>query len=125
MKQFLLFAGPQAAAAKGANGLVGDFASAAEAFLSLVDHQTPSEWWHILNTQTGEVIERRHIRMSHGMIGFQRSDWIVGSQAKNAAPSITGPTEADLDRLGADLPNAVVPGHETGNGHANGAAADH
>src|SRR4028118_1920455 len=92
MKQFLLFAGTQATKANGVNGFIGDFDSAAEAFLSLGDHQTPSEWWHVLDTQTGEVIERRHIRTSNGMIGFQRSDRFVGSQAKKMPVSLPAAT---------------------------------
>jgi hypothetical protein len=124
MKQFLLFAGTEATKAPGVTGFVNDFDSAAEAFLSLVDQQTPSEWWHILDTQTGEVIERRHIRTSNGMIGFQRSEQVVGSQAtKKTLPiAAPGPKAADLSDLEAGLRTVVTNGIRNGNGHANGHA---
>jgi hypothetical protein len=103
---------------------VNDFDSAADAFLSLVDQQTPSEWWHILDTQTGEVIERRHIRTSNGMIGFQRSERVVGSQATKKTLPIAAPTPkaADLSDLEAGLRTVVTNGVRNGNGHANGHA---
>jgi hypothetical protein len=124
MKQFLLFAGTEANKASGVNGFVNDFESAAEAFLSLVDQQTPSEWWHILDTQSGEVIERRHVRTNNGMIGFQRSERIVGTQStKKTLPIATpGPKAADLSDLEAGLRTVVTNGIRNGNGHANGHA---
>jgi endonuclease IV len=123
MKQFLLFAGTEAAKASGMNGFVADFDSAAEAFLSLVDQQTASEWWHILDTQTGEVVERRHIRTSNGMIGFQRSERVVGTQAKKTLPiSTPTPKAGDLNELEAGLRTVVTNGLRSGNGHANGHA---
>src|SRR5215210_6205916 len=73
MKRFLLFAGTDLAMAHGVAGFVADFDSSAEALVLLVDQQKPSEWWHILDTQTGEVIARRQVRLSNGTIGFQRS----------------------------------------------------
>ena len=121
MKQFLLFAGTEAMKASGMNGFVADFDSAAEAFLSLVDHQTPSEWWHILDTQTGEVIERRHIRANNGSIAFQRSDRVVGTQGKRTLPIATPlPKGADLQELEAGLRTVVANGVKSGNGAANG-----
>jgi hypothetical protein len=127
MKQFLLFAGTESARADGVNGFVGDFDTAADAFLSLVDCQTPSQWWHVLDTQTGEVIERRHIRTSNGMIGFQRSDRIVGTQAKKLpisapASAATQKTVDHLNGLEADMRAVVTNGAKHGNGHANGHA---
>jgi hypothetical protein len=95
MKQFLLFAGTVENPAGGLHGFVGDFDSIAEAFLSLVDEQVPSEWWHVLDTKTGEVIERQHLKTSKGMIGFQKSDWIVGTPA--VLPSVRGSDLSDLD----------------------------
>ena len=126
MKQFLLFAGSESAKADGVRGFVGDFDSAAEAFLSLVDHQTPSEWWHVLDTKTGEVIERRHMRTSNGMIGFQRSDWVVGTPAKKAPISLPSTADSDLSDLEVGLRSVVVngiknngrPGAQS-NGHAS------
>ena len=136
MKQFLLFAGKDGAKAVGVNGFIGDFDSVAEAFLSLVDNQTPSEWWHVLDTKTGEVYERRHIRMNNGMIGFQRSDWVVGTAAKKvsiAAPTpapapVVAPTVAkvaELSELEIGLRSVVANGVKASNGHVNGVAADH
>jgi hypothetical protein len=118
MKQYLLFAGTEAAKALGVKGFIGDFDSAAEAFLSLVDNQNPSEWWHILDIQTGEVLERRHIRVSNGMMGFQRSEWIVGNAGtKAAAPVAAG---ADLAELEAGLRSLVTTGVKNGSARAKG-----
>src|ERR687893_526837 len=94
MKQYLLFAGRNNTNASGVHGFVGDFDSFAEAFVSLVDHQTPSEWWHILDTKSGEVVERRHLKVHNGMIGFERSEWVLGESLKagpvvDAAPHAT------------------------------------
>jgi hypothetical protein len=125
MKRFLLFAGTDVAKANGVTSFVADFDSSAEALVLLVDHQKPAEWWHILDTQTGEVIERRQIRLHNGTIGFQRSDRIVGTQAETMPISVPQ-SEADLDTPKTDLPN-VVAGHPgIGNGHARGSAtAEH
>ena len=138
MKQYLLFAGREGASLKGVHGFVGDFDSFADAFVSLVDQQTPAQWWHVLDTKTGEVVERRHLRISNGMVGFERSDWVVGRTAKEevtAAPapapvpsiSVSLPKAADLNALEADLRSVVASGVKNGhaNGKANGAAADH
>ena len=148
MRQYLLFAGREDASLKGVHGLVGDFDSFADAFVSLVDQQTLAQWWHVLDTKTGEVVERRHLRVSNGMVGFERSDWVVGQTAKveaAAAPtpspapvpaiSVSLPKAADLNALEADLRSVVASGVKNGhangaangkaNGHANGAAADH
>lgn len=120
MKQYLLFAGTAATKTLGLKGFIRDFDSAAEAFLALVDNQIPSEWWHILDTQTGEVLERRHIRISNGMMGFQRSEWIVGTAAPKAAmPVATGTNLAELE---AGLRSVVTNEVKNGTGHANGAA---
>ena len=152
MKQYLLFAGRDDAHLKGAQGLVGDFDSFAEAFVSLVDQQTPAQWWHILDTQTGEVVERRHLKVHNGMIGFERSAWIAGQPVQEepiavttptAAPSLPKTTEekgglpptpgaamaialpkaADLSALEADLRSTVASSLK--NGHANGKANGH
>lgn len=145
MKQYLLFAGRGDANLKGVQALVGDFDSFAEAFVSLVDHQTLSEWWHILDTKSGEVVERRHLKVHNGMIGFERSEWVLGDSPKAgpvvvaaphatvtarpeaiAAPtsspaiSVSLPKAADLGSLEADLRTAVTS--SVRNGHANGAA---
>ncbi len=142
MKQYLLFAGREETSLKGVHGFVGDFDSFAEAFVALVDRQTPSEWWHILDTKSGEVVERQHLKVHNGMIGFERSHWVAGHPPKVepiAAPgpaiSVSLPKGPDLNALEADLRSAVVTGVKNGhangaangkaNGHANGAAADH
>ena len=148
MKQYLLFAGRDDASLKGVHGVVGDFDSFAEAFVALVDRQTPSQWWHILDTKTGEVVERQHLKVNNGMIGFQKSEWVLGQPTKEeatAAPnpgpapvpaiSVSLPKAADLNALEADLrsvvANGVKNGHTIGaangkaDGHTNGAAADH
>ena len=142
MKQFLLFAGCASTNLKGIHGFVGDYDSFAEAFVALVDRQIPSEWWHILDTQTGEVVERQHLEVHNGMIGFERSHWVAGQTSKeevvaSPASSITVslPKAPDLSALEADLRSAVVTGVKNGhangaangkpNGHANGSAADH
>jgi hypothetical protein len=125
MKQYLLFAGNEAAKEVGLHGFVRDFDSVAEAFLSLVDDQTPAEWWHVLDTKTGEVIERRHVRLSNGVIGFQRSDWIVGTPAKTVAIVPPASKASDLAELEAGLRAVVTSGVKSGNGHANGHANSH
>ena len=142
MKQYLLFAGREETNLKGVHGFVGDFDSFAEAFVALVDRQTPSEWWHVLDTKTGEVVERQHLKVHNGMIGFERSHWVAGQPVKvepvaSLGPSISVslPKGPDLNALEADLRSAVVTGVKNGhangaangkaNGHANGAAADH
>ena len=99
MKRFLLFAGTDIIKANGVTGFVADFDTSVEALVSLVDHQTPCEWWHILDTRTGEVIERRQIRLSNGTIDFERSDRIVGTQARTMPISAPAPKGADLNRL--------------------------
>src|SRR5215207_6092929 len=101
MKRFLLFAGSHGAKANGVTGFVADFDSSVEALVSLVDHQKPSEWWHILDTRTGEVIERRQVQLSNGTIGFERSDRIVGTKAKPLPIFAPAPRGADLNRLEA------------------------
>jgi hypothetical protein len=144
MKQFLLFAGRESANLKGVQGFVGDFDSFSEAFVALVDRQVPSEWWHVLDTKTGEVVERQHLKVHNGMVGFERSHWMAGQPPKvepvvTATPapviSVSLPKAPDLSALEADLRSAVVTGSKNGhangsvngkaNGHANGAAADH
>ena len=120
MKQFLLFAGKDGSKTAGVNGLAGDFDSVAEAFLALIDQQIPSEWWHVLDTKTGEVIERRHIRTSNGMIGFQRSEWVVGTPAKRSPISLPSTSENDLSELEVGLRTVVVNGIKNGNGRTNG-----
>ena len=134
MKQYLLFAGREDASLKGVHGYVGDFDSFAEAFVALVDRQTPSQWWHVLDTKTGEVVERQHLKINNGMISFERSHWVAGQPAKAPllpaqAPAIAVslPKAADLNALEADLRAVVTTGVKTGhaNGKANGAAADH
>ena len=119
MKQFFLFAGKDGAKTVGVNGFVGDFDSVAEAVLSLLDNQTPSEWWHVLDTKTGEVIERRHVRTNNGMIGFQRSEWVIGSPAKKAPISLPSTADSDLSDLEVGLRSVVVNGIKNGNGRAN------
>ena len=129
MKRFLLFAGTDLAMAHGVAGFVADFDSSAEALVLLVDQQKPSEWWHILDTQTGEVIARQQVRLSNGTIGFQRSDRIVGTHAKTKAVPAPAPRRAGLDPLETDLRDTVATGLATGNGRANrhaiGAAPEH
>ena len=134
MKQFLLFAGCASTNLKGIHGFVGDYDSFAEAFVALVDRQIPSEWWHILDTQTGEVVERQHLKINNGMISFERSHWVAGQPSKQEAiaplPSaqapaiaVSLPKAADLNALEADLRAVVTTGVK--NGKANGAAAEH
>jgi hypothetical protein len=126
MKQYLLFAGTETNKTGGLHGFAGDFDTVAEAFLSLVDHQTASEWWHVLDTKSGEVYERRHIRMNNGMIGFQRSDWIVGTPAKKMPIAAPGSAKiAELSELEIGLRSVVANGVKASNGQSNGAAADH
>jgi hypothetical protein len=143
MKQYLLFAGRDDANLKGIHGFVGDFDSFADAFVALVDRQAPSEWWHVLDTKTGEVVERQHLKVHNGMVGFGRSHWVVGQTPEvetvitaTPAPAITVslPKAPDLNTLEADLRSAVVAGVKNGhangagtkaNGHVNAAAADH
>ena len=124
MKQFLLFAGTETTKTDGVRGFVGDFDSVAEAYLSLVDQQTPSQWWHVLDTKTGEVTERRHIRTSNGMIGFQRSEWVVGSPAKKASISLPSTAESDLSDLEVGLRSVVVNGIKS-NGRPNAPSNGH
>ncbi len=144
MKQYLLFAGRANSGATGVHGLVGDFDSFADAFVSLVDRQTPCDWWHILDTQTGEVVERQHLKINNGMIGFQRSEWVLGEGAKKEPITISAPTSApaasgsapaakmpEIDTIEADLRSVITSGLKNGhsngaaNGKANGAASEH
>jgi hypothetical protein len=139
MKQFLLFAGQPGADAPGVRGLVGDFDSFAEAFVALVDRQLPSDWWHVLDTRTGEVVERRHLKINNGMIGFQRSDWLVGQPAGAEepitlplpAPAGAEPKLPEIDAIEADLRTVLTNGlkssHVNGkaNRHAEGAGTGH
>ena len=134
MKQYLLFAGRQDGNNKGVHGLVGAFDSFAEAFVSLVDQQAASEWWHVLDTKTGEVVERRHLKISNGMIGFQRSDWLVGPRGQQdtvGAPqlpiSVPLPKAAELGGIEAGLRSAVASGIKNGRPGVSPAvaAADH
>ncbi len=141
MKPYLLFAGREDASLKGVHGFVGDFDSFAEAFVSLVDRQTPSQWWHILDTKTGEVVERQHLKVHNGIIGFERSHWVVGQPSKEEAITLPAPALVsaspklpDLDSIEADLRSAIgglQNGHASGpvngkaNDKANGAAAEH
>ncbi len=126
MKQFLLFAGQEDMSARGVHGFIGDFDSFAEAFVSLIDHQTPSRWWHILDTKTGEVVERRHLKISNNMIGFQRSEWTIGQTSQQGAitplrlPSAASlPPAPNLVRLEAELRSASASGMK--NAPADGA----
>jgi hypothetical protein len=105
MKRFLLFAGAETSKTVGVSGLVGDYETALEAFVSLVDNQTPSEWWHILDTQTGEVIERRHLKVN-GSLSFMRSDRIVGSQAPRTPITV----RAALQTSGGDASRVLEAG---------------
>ncbi len=145
MKQYLLFAGRANSGTTGVHGLVGDFDSFADAFVSLVDRQTPCDWWHILDTQTGEVVERQHLKINNGMIGFQRSEWLVGEGSKKEPIAIPAPTASapaasapapvakapDIDTIEADLRSVITSGLKNGhangaaNGKANGAASEH
>jgi hypothetical protein len=126
MKRFLLFAGTETSKTVGVNGLSGDYETALEAYVSLVDNQTPSEWWHILDTQTGEVIERRHLKVN-GSLSFTRSDRIIGSQAQRT-PITVRPA---LQTSGADAAKELEAGirvnvasmskpNGSSNGHLNG-----
>ena len=128
MKQYLLFAGVQSSKVEGVNGFVEDFDTVAEAFLHIIDHQIPAEWWHVLDTRTSGVIDRRHVRVSNGMIGFQRSEWIVGTPANTLAIAAPSAKAAALTELEADLRSVVANGVRNGSGqpaHANGKSADH
>jgi hypothetical protein len=125
MKQFLLFAGTEGTRTVGVNGLLGDFDSAADAFVAIVDHQLPSEWWHILDTKTGEVVERRHLRVSNGMIGFQKSEWIVGTSTKKLPINAPAPKAGDITDLEAGMRAVVSNGYRSANGHANGSSNGH
>jgi hypothetical protein len=134
MKQYLLFAGRDDGSSKGVHGLIGSFDSCAEAFVALVDRQIPCGWWHILDTRTGEVVERRHLKIHNGMIGFQRSDWVVAPPVRQevvATPpalpiSVPTPAVADLGGIEAGLRSVVTTGIKNGKTHtlANG-SADH
>ena len=116
MKQYLLFAGTETNKTGGLHGFAGDFDTVAEAFLSLVDQQTASEWWHVLDTKTG---------MNNGMIGFQRSDWVVGAPAKKVPIAAPGAAKVgELSELELGLRSVVANGVKASN-QGNGAAADH
>lgn len=134
MKQFLLFAGQDDAGTKGVHGLIGSFDSCADAFVALVDRQALCTWWHILDIRTGDVVERRHLKVNNGMISFQRSDWTVGASNRQeilapalALPiSVALPKGGDLGSLEAGLRSAVTNGVKNGkiNGLPNG-SVDH
>ncbi len=90
------------------------------------------------------MVERQHLKVHNGMIGFERSHWVAGQTSKEETIATSAPTPViavslpkapDLNALEADLRSAVVTGVKNGhangaangkaNGHANGAAADH
>ena len=136
MKQYLLFAGREDTNLKGVHGFVGDFDSFAEAFVALVDRQAPSQWWHILDTKTGEVVERQHLKVHNGMVGFERSHWVLGHPVREEAITLPPPATAiepalpEIDAIEADLRSVLTNGLKNGHTHgrvsgrANG-AADH
>lgn len=121
MKRFLLFAGNENSNAVGVNGLVSDFDSLAEAFLSIVDQQTPSKWWHVLDTQTGQVFDREHLRTKDNTLTFVNSDRIAGTSTPRVAII---PPAKPLDDLEASLRTvveaSVKPNGQGRNGYANG-----
>ena len=125
MKRFLLFAGTDVAKANGVTSFVADFDSSAEALVLLVDHQKPAEWWHILDTQTGEVIERRQIRLGNGTIGFQRSDRIVGTPAKMTLAAAAAGAARETPEPIRETWSRPAFGTGHGNGHAGAAAPEH
>ena len=117
MKRYLLFAGHNSANAPGVNGLIGDYDGPAEAFLSLVDNQTPSTWWHILDTHTGEVIEREHLRAKDSVLSFDKSDRVVGYASPRMAVL---PPAKPLSELERSIRN-VVETSVKANGQVGGA----
>jgi hypothetical protein len=119
MKRFLLFAGDGNSNQQGVNGLVGDYDAVAEAFLSLVDNQIRSTWWHILDTQTGEVIEREHLRAKDSTLSFAKSDRIVGTVMPRVAVL---PPAKPLSELERSIRN-VVETSVKANGQIGGAHA--
>jgi len=122
MKRFLLFAGAEASKTAGVNGFAGDYETALEAYVSLVDNQTPSEWWHILDTQTGEVIERRHLKVN-GSLSFMRSDRVVGSQAPRTPITVKPALQTNGAGAAKELEagiRATVASVSKPNGNANG-----
>ncbi len=134
MKQYLLFAGRNDARAGGVHGLIGSFDTCAEAFVALVDQQILCEWWHVLDTKTGDVVERRHLRVHNGMIGFQRSDWLVVSPIRQevavAPPALPiaapMPKAAELGGLEGGLRSVVTTGVKNGKTHSLGnGSAEH
>src|SRR5688572_7629062 len=102
MKQFLLFAGTESVPDNGASGFVADFDSAVDALLFLVDHRVRSQWWHVLDTKTGEVVERSHVSTANGMIGFERSKWIAGSHAVKLPRAVPASRSADVNEVQTD-----------------------
>jgi hypothetical protein len=120
MKRFLLFAGTEASGGFGAGGLVNDFDTAADAFVALVDHQVPSTWWHILDTQTGEILDREHVQVKDGTLSFTKSTRVAGSRAaQTTLPSVAAAPFGELEQT---LRSAVETSVRS-NGRANGTHA--
>src|SRR3954462_7454201 len=107
MKQFLLFSGSDDGNREGVNAFVQEFDSVAEAILFLVDNPFARSWWHLLDTQTGEVTERRHLRVTNGAVGVRRSDWAIGTQTKKPTVSVSSPEAVALAGLEAELRDVV------------------
>lgn len=58
MKRFHLFAGDDYYPAGGARDLRGSFDSVWDA----VEHMAnkPADWWHVLDSQTGQIVKESH-----------------------------------------------------------------
>jgi hypothetical protein len=123
MKRYLLFAGSGSSNALGVNGLVSDFDSAVEAFLSIVDNQTPSAWWHVLDTQTGEVIERLHVRVKDNVLSFAKSERVVGTKTPKVALMPAAKPLGDIEMSIRNVVETSVKPQAQPNGHATGTAA--
>lgn len=117
MKRFMLFAGDNNNTnAVGVHGLVGDFDSVAEAFMSLVDNQTPSVWWHVLDSQTGEVHDRQNLQINGNGLTFGDTTWNV---ARGASLPVVPAATKPLNDLEDGLRVVVESSLKNGNGHAN------
>jgi hypothetical protein len=73
------------------------------------------------------------LKISNGMIGFQRSEWLAGTPARQeaaATPALPISVSTQVEELGGfetELRSAAVNGIKNSrvNGHANGATFGH
>ena len=130
MKQFLLFAGTDAARADGVNGSSETSRPQPTPFCPSSTVKLHRNGGMSSTLRPAKSSSAVHIRTSNGMIGFQRSDRVVGTHAKKLPIStpISATTQKAADHLNgleADVRAVATTGAKNGNGHANGHVNGH